>query len=146
MHSIRKDHAVTDTPDVSQLLATARAVAENPDASSSEIEAVVVETVSAFAARLQHHFARGPFFAKLRSRLIAEGHGELAQTVYQHYLVANVLKHGAGKSLRELRAMPDLPFTVQEDGASPMITGIGAGLLTGLADALGAAHDILEHR
>ena len=60
---------MTDRPDVAQLLANAEAIANNADAGVSEIEEVVVEAVSAFEARLQHHFARGPFFVKLRNRL-----------------------------------------------------------------------------
>ncbi len=101
-----------DAPDVAQILAAADAVAQNPQAGTDEIEATVVETVSAFEARLQHHFARGPFFVKLRNRLLADGRTDLAQTVYRFYLAANVLKHGGGKSLRELEKLPDQPFTL----------------------------------
>lgn len=135
---------MTDAPDVRTLLATAQAVADRPEASAEEIAATVVETVSAFEARLQHHFARGPFFVKLRGKLAAEGHGALAQQVYQYYLAANVLKHGGGKSLRALRATEGLPFGIAEEGTTPLIAVTAPGFLGGLVDALRAAHETLE--
>ena len=137
---------MTDTPDVAQLLANAQAVADNPEADVSEIEAMVVETVSAFEARLQHHFARGPFFKKLRGKLAAEGHTELAQTVYTYYLAANVLKHGGGKSLRELEKIEPAPFTLQDEEGKALIDVTADGFLGGLVAALQAAHPTLENK
>ena len=131
---------MTDTPDVTQLLANAQAVADNPDADVSEVEAMAVETVSAFEARLQHHFARGPFFVKLRSKLAAEGHFDLAQTVYLYYLAANVLKHGGGKSLRELEKIEPAPFTLQDEEGKALIDVTADGFLGGLVKALKLAN------
>ena len=134
---------MTDTPDVAQLLANARAVADNPDAEIAEIEAMVIETVSAFEARLQHHVARGPFFVKLRNKLAAEGHTALAQTVYHYYLAANVLKHGGGKSLRELEKIEPAPFTLQEKEGKALVDVTADGFLSGLIDALGKSSNAL---
>jgi hypothetical protein len=127
---------MTETPDVPQLLANAQALADDPTATTDQIEAMVVETVSAFEARLQHHFARGPFFVKLRSKLAAEGHAELAQTVYTFYLAANVLKHGGGKSLRELQKIEPAPFTLQDEEGKALIDVTADGFLGGLVEAL----------
>ena len=127
---------MTDTPDVAQLLANAQALADNPNAEVAEIEAMVVETVSAFEARLQHHFARGPFFVKLRNKLAAEGHTELAQTVYHYYLAANVLKHGGGKSLRELEKIEPAPFTLQDEEDKALIDVTADNFLDGLVSTL----------
>jgi hypothetical protein len=135
---------MTDTPDVTQLLANAQALADDPVATTDQIEAMVVETVSAFEARLQHHFARGPFFVKLRNKLAAEGHPELAQTVYHYYLAANVLKHGGGKSLRELEKIEPAPFTLQDEEGKALIDVTADGFLGGLVEALRAAHRVLE--
>jgi hypothetical protein len=140
MNAIPKDHAMTDTPDVAQLLANAQALADNPNAKVAEIEAMVVETVSAFEARLQHHFARGPFFVKLRNKLAAEGHTELAQTVYHYYLAANVLKHGGGKSLRELEKIEPAPFTLQDEEDKALIDVTADNFLGGLIGTLKQAH------
>lgn len=135
---------MTDTPDITQLLATAEAIAHDADADATEIEAVVVETVSAFEARLQHHFARGPFFVKLRNRLLAEGHADLAQHIHLYYLAANVLKHGGGKSLRELENMNEQPFTLQDAEGKALIDVTSDGFLMGLVVALRAAHGVLD--
>lgn len=126
--------------DVAQLLANAEAVANNADADASEIEAMVVETVSAFEARLQHNFARGPFFVKLRNKLTAEGHTVLARSVFHYYLAANVLKHGGGKSLRELEKLDDQPFTLQDEDGKALIDVTADGFLTGLVQTLKQAH------
>jgi hypothetical protein len=143
MNAIPKDHAMTDTPDVAQLLANAQALADNPNAEVAEVEAMVVETVSAFEARLQHNFARGPFFVKLRNKLAAEGHSELAQTVYTYYLAANVLKHGGGKSLRELEKIEPAPFTLQDEEGKTLIDVTADGFLGGLVKALNDAARLL---
>lgn len=135
---------MTDVPDVPTLLANAEAVAKNADAGVSEIEAMVVETVSAFEARLQHHFARGPFFVKLRNRLRDEGHLALAQDVHHYYLAANVLKHGGGKSLRELEGLADQPFTFQDGDGKALIDVTAGGFLSRLIETLKQAHEILS--
>ena len=135
---------MTDVQHVAQLLAAADAVAQNPDTGTSDIEAMVVDTVSAFEARLQHHFARGPFFVKLRNRLVAEGDPDLAQTVYHYYLAANVLKHGGGKSLRELEKLPEQPFTLQDEEGKALIDVTAGDFLGGLVVALRKAHATLE--
>jgi hypothetical protein len=135
---------MTDVTDVSQLLANAEAVANNPDADVSEIEEMVVETVSAFEARSQHHFARGPFFVKLRNRLRDEGHAALAQDVHHYYLAANVLKHGGGKSLRELEKLADQPFTLQDEDGKALIDVTVDGFLSGLVETLKQAHKVLS--
>tara|TARA_R110002020_G_scaffold206021_6_gene410955 strand:- start:7939 stop:8355 length:417 start_codon:yes stop_codon:yes gene_type:complete len=132
------------TPDVAQLLATAEGIANNPDAETSEIEETVIETVSAFEARMQHHFARGPFFVKLAQRLKAEGHAELARRVQQYYLATNVLKHGGGKSYRELVKNADHPFTLQDEDGKALIDVTANGFLTDLVETLRHAHAILE--
>lgn len=125
---------------VEELLAAAEAIANNADADVSEIEASVVETVSAFEARLQHHFARGPFFVKLRNKLTTEGHTDLAQSVFHYYLAANVLKHGGGKSLRELEKLADQPFTLQDEDGKALIDVTTDGFLSGLVQTLKQAH------
>lgn len=135
---------MTDTPDVAQLLANAQALADDPTATTEQIEAMVVETVSAFESRLQHHFARGPFFVKLRNKLSAEGHAELAQRVYEYYLAANVLKHGGGKSLRELEKIEPAPFTLQDTEGKARVDVTAGGFLGGLVIALDAAHTSLS--
>ena len=135
---------MTDTPDVAQLLATAEAIANDPTAETAEVEAATVETVSAFEARLQHHFARGPFFVKLRNRLKTEGHDDLAQTVYHYYLAANVLKHGGGKSYRELEKLADQPFTLQDEEGKALTDVTADGFLSGLVNTLRQAHAFLE--
>ncbi|MGC1496161.1 MAG: hypothetical protein WA790_10155 [Sulfitobacter sp.] len=130
--------------DVATLLTTAEAIVNKPDADADEIRAVVIETISAFEARMQHHFARGPFFVKLRNRLRDEGHAALAQGVYHYYLAANVLKHGGGKSYRELSSLHDQPFTLQDEDGKALIDVTTDGFLAGLVDALKQAHQVLE--
>jgi hypothetical protein len=142
-HLISKEHAMSTPTDVAQLLANAEAVANNADADASEIEAMVVETVSAFEARLQHNFARGPFFVKLRNKLTADGQTDLAQNVYQYYLAANVLKHGGGKSLRELEKIEPQPFTLQDEDGKALIDVTADGFLAKLVQTLKQAHQTL---
>jgi len=141
---IPKDHHMSTSTDVPQLLATAEALANDAKADASQIEAMTVETVSAFEARLQHHFARGPFFVKLRNKLKEDGHMDLAQTVYHYYLAANVLKHGGGKSYRELENSPDQPFTLQDEDDKARIDVTTDNFLSTLVAALQDAHQKLE--
>lgn len=135
---------MTDTPDVTQLLASAQAIADNTEASADDIGAITVETVSAFEARCQHHFARGPFFVKLRNRLRDAGHTDLANSINDYYLAANVLKHGGGKSLRELEKAPHQPFTIQHEDGKALIDVTKGNFLGDLVSTLSAAHKILE--
>ena len=134
---------MTDVPDVKQLLANADAMAQRTDAEASEIEAAVIETVSAFEARLQHHFARGPFYVKLGHHLTEEGHTDLAESVHNYYLATNVLKHGGGKSLQKLEKLPNQPFTLQNVNGKALIDVTTAGFLDGLVKTLTQAHQIL---
>ena len=134
---------MTDVPNVKQLLANADAMAQRTDAEASEIEAAVIETVSAFEARLQHHFARGPFYVKLGHHLTAEGHTDLAESVHNYYLATNVLKHGGGKSLQKLENLPNQPFTLQNVNGKALIDVTTAGFLDGLVKTLTQAHQIL---
>jgi len=129
--------------DVETLLATAEAIAADAGAPVVLIEETVVETVSAFEARLQHHFARGPFFVKLAARLKAEGHPALAARIRRYYLAANVLKHGGGKSFRELSAMADQPFVLQDEEGKALIDVTADGFLAGLVEVLREAYGIL---
>jgi len=137
---------MTDTPDVDQLLANAQALADDADATTDQIEAMVVETVSAFEARMQHNFARGPFFVKLRNKLAADGNAELAQTVYHYYLAANVLKHGGGKSLRELEKIEPAPFVLQDEEGKALVDVTADGFLGGLVEALRASSQTFSIR
>ena len=137
---------MTETPDVAQLLANAQALVDTPDATTDQIEAMVVETVSAFEARLQHHFARGPFFVKLRSKLAAEGHAELAQQVHQYYLASNVLKHGGGKSLRELQKIEPAPFVLQDEEGKALIDVTADEFLGRLVEALRKSSKALHEK
>lgn len=134
---------MTNTQTIADLLATAQAVADAAQTDAHQIETITVETISAFEARLQHHFARGPFFVKLRNRLVEEGHAGLAQQVYQYYLAANVLKHGGGKSLRELQKLDDQPFTLQDEAGKALVDVTADGFLSGLVATLRQAHDVL---
>ena len=134
---------MTDVPDVKQLLANADAIAQRADAEASQIEAAVIETVSAFEARLQYNFARGPFYVKLGHYLTAEGHTDLAQSVHNYYLATNVLKHGRGKSLQELEKRPNQPFTLRNEDGKALIDVTTPGFLSGLVKTLTQAHQIL---
>ncbi|MEH6832922.1 MAG: hypothetical protein V7661_19000, partial [Sulfitobacter sp.] len=71
------------------------------------------------------------------------GHSELAQTVYTYYLAANVLKHGGGKSLRELAKIEPAPFTLQDEEGKALIDVTADGFLGGLVEALNDAARLL---
>ena len=114
------------------------------------MEATTIDILSLFTARMQHHFARGPFSKELRKRLIAADQTELADTAYQYFLAANVLKHGTGASYHELRKMKPLPFGVkQPDGsgtvqADGLVDVHGDGFLDGLIATLTAVKQQLD--
>lgn len=61
-----------------------------------------------------------------------------------YYLAVNVLKHGGGKSLRELERMDDQPFTLQDAEGKALIDVTSDGFLMALVVALRAAHDVLD--
>ena len=69
---------------------------------TKKLESVAVDTLSIFEAKMQYHFRRGPFPRKLKSLLLESQKTNLADRVHQYYLAINVLKHGKGKSYREL--------------------------------------------
>jgi len=78
---------------------------EGAQAATKSLEEMMVDLFSTFEARLQHHFKRGPFSRKLKTRLIDAGQTDLADKLYQFYLAINVLKHGKGASHRKLLAL-----------------------------------------
>lgn len=81
-----------------------------------ELELATVGIFSLFEARMQHDIPKGPFFRRLRERLIVIGQADLADRVHQYYLAVNVLKHGRGSSYEELRTIPNLLFSVKQPG------------------------------
>ena len=114
------------------------------------VEAATIDILSLFAARMQHHFARGPFSKELRKRLIAADQAELGERAYQYYLAANVLKHGSGSSYHELRKIKGLPFGVKQPDGSGTVKAEGLidvnsdGFLDELIATLGQAKLCLE--
>jgi hypothetical protein len=86
--------------------------AEDLCAATVALELTAIDLFSAFEARMQHHFKRGPFSRKLQAKLLAANQGALANRVHQHYLAINVLKHGTGASYRELVNNPVSLFTM----------------------------------
>lgn len=134
---------MTAPADMAPLLEAATTIAQQTGAPVAQTEIAVIGLVSLFEARMQHHFARGPFYQKLSERLTAEGHAELGQSLYQYYLAANVIKRGAGKSHRELLDMSDLPFAVARDGAL-LVDVTADGFFEGLVATLTQASQILD--
>ncbi|SFR60086.1 hypothetical protein [Litoreibacter janthinus] len=119
------------------------------------LEAVAVDLFSAFEARMQHNFKRGPFSRKLKSLLLEEGYPDLADRLHQYYLAINVLKHGKGASYRELleaRRSFVVVKPADEAIADDMIPAAGlidvtvAGFFEGLASTILEAYDFLESR
>ena len=114
------------------------------------LETATMDILSVFTARMQHHFARGPFAKEVRKRLVAADHADLGETVYQYYLAGHVLKHGSGASYHELRKIKGLPFGVtQPDGsgtvkAEGLIDVQSEGFLDGLIATLTAVKEQLE--
>lgn len=112
------------------------------------IEQTAIDVVSVFEARMQHHFKRGPFFKELHKRLNANDAPELATRVIQYYHAVNVLKHGHGKSHRELLAMKRLPFKVRQhdrnDSNIGLVDVLSPGFSDGLIETLQHAQGFLE--
>ena len=114
-----------------------------------DVKSAATEILTLFTARMQHHFARGPFSKELRKRLIAAEEMDLAETAYQYFLAANVLKHGTGSSYHELRKIKGLPFGMKQPDGSGQVTGdlvdvTSDGFLENLVATLDAAKRILE--
>jgi hypothetical protein len=76
--------------------------------------------------------------------LKVEGHRTLASRVHQYYLAANVLKHGGGKSFRELSGMEGQPFTLQDEEGKALIDVTADGFLPGLVRTLREAYGVLQ--
>lgn len=122
-------------------------------AATVALELAAVDVFSAFEARMQHHFKRGPFSRKLKALLLESGQADLADRVHQHYLAINVLKHGTGASYRELRDMTGGLFVVKPasdviaDEAQPqpgLVDVTVAGFFAGLTKVILEAYEFLE--
>jgi len=109
-----------------------------------------IEILSLFTARMQHHFARGPFSKELRKRLIAAEQTDLADTAYHYFLAANVLKHGSGSSYHALRKIKGLPFAVKQPDGSGQVQADGLidvhadGFLDELVATLAQTKQVLD--
>lgn len=138
---------MTAQPTVTDLLDAAHKLAQTA-AKPAKIEAASVELAAAFEARMQHHFKRGPFYKKLHKLLADEGHPELAQKVHQYAVAVSVIKHGPGASYRDLKTMPDLPFTIRIPAAEPhtLVDVTTGGFFQNLINTLEQAHQFLEAR
>ena len=114
------------------------------------VEAATLEILSLFTARMQHHFARGPFSKELRKRLIAAEQTDLADTAYHYFLAANVLKHGSGSSYHALRKIKGLPFAVKQPDGSGQVQADGLidvhadGFLDELVATLAQTKQVLD--
>lgn len=126
------------------LFDAAQATFNQPDLSAEHVEIAAVGVVSLFEARLQHLFARGPFYQKLSEKLTAQGHPALGQALYHYYLAINVIKRGSGKSHRELLDAQDVPFVVNPVGMDPLIDARQPDFGSGLVLTLRKAFDALE--
>ena len=122
---------------------------------TKKLESVAVDTLSIFEARMQYHFRRGPFPRKLKSLLLESQKTNLADRVHQYYLAINVLKHGKGKSYRELLNSPNCLFTLKSsEGNSTDNTYPGTSLIDvtvpdffdGLVTTILEAYHFLENR
>ncbi|MGB7318756.1 MAG: hypothetical protein WBC85_12390 [Planktotalea sp.] len=129
--------------------------AEELHAAVSELELTAVDIFSAFEARMQHHFKRGPFSRKLKAKLLDAGEGDLADRLHQHYLAINVLKHGTGASYRELLAHKQPLFILKPTSAPEELdaqntTGLidvtAAGFFEGLSATILDAYNFLENK
>lgn len=133
------------TQDFPERVAAAQAtVAEAVD--HAAIELAAIDLFGLFEARMQHHFRRGPFSRKLKALLLENGHADLADRVYQYYLVVNVLKHGKGASYRELVAISDPVFVMQtdEDAQTGLVDVSVPGFFDGLTATILEAYHFLE--
>lgn len=130
-----------------------KGVGQDLDIAIAELEAVAVYIFSVFEARMQHHFKRGPFSRKLKTKLLEAGKPELADRLHQYYLAVNVLKHGKGASYRELLANPSSmvamnvadDFNTREDRAtSGLVDVTHLGFFDGLCATILEATEFLE--
>lgn len=152
---------MSDLQSLPELVAIAQANAKTSEDSSTGSEAATVLELAAvdiftlFEARMQHHFKRGPFSRKLQSSLMAAGHVDLADRVYQHYLAINVLKHGKGASYRELLGIQNCLFVVKpneksnaddETAAAHLINVTVPGFFDRLTETILEAYDFLENK
>ena len=155
MHSIdfSQEAIMAATDGSPNLIAEISAIAQQAQSdqtTSSTLEAATVDILSLFTVRMQHHFARGPFFKELRKRLVVGGEADLADRAYQYYLAGNVLKHGSGSSYHELRAMSGLRFTIKQPDGSGVVKPEGlidvnaASFFDGLVGTLEQAQVFLE--
>lgn len=117
-------------------------------AAADDIERAVIEVTSVFEARMQHHFRRGPFFKEVQKRLTAADQHDLAKRVIQYSHAVNVLKHGHGKSHRELLNMKGLPFRVRprdrEDTDIGLVDVLSPGFSEGFIDTLTQTQAFLD--
>lgn len=117
---------------------------------TAALEAAAVDVFSAFEARMQHHFKRGPFSRKLKSLLLDARKADLAKRLHQYYLAVNVLKHGKGASHRELLEMPSALFEVKHfDDAHADVSLVDIskpGFFDGLTGTILEAYEFLEKR
>ena len=120
---------------------------------SKALELVAVDIFSTFEARMQHHFKRGPFSRKLKTRLLESKQPDLADRLHKYYLAVNVLKHGKGASYRELLKSPTSLFAVTAPPADPtdeakanqsLIDVTAPGFFEGLTDTIIEAYHFLE--
>ena len=120
---------------------------------SKALELVAVDIFSTFEARMQHHFKRGPFSRKLKTRLLESKQPDLADRLQKYYLAVNVLKHGKGASYRELLKSPTSLFAVTAPPADPtdeakanqsLIDVTAPGFFEGLTDTIIEAYHFLE--
>lgn len=138
---------MTEAPNIDVMSDIATIVKQTDD--SGDVKTATTEILSLFTARMQHHFARGPFSKELRKRLVAADQPDLAETAYQYFLAANVLKHGTGSSYHELRKIKGLPFGVTQPDGSGQVTGDlidvnGDRFLENLVATLDAVKQVLE--
>ncbi|WP_394154120.1 hypothetical protein [Loktanella salsilacus] len=100
------------------------------------LEREAIDIYTAFEARMQHHFRRGPFSRKLKALLIEAGEDDLADRINLYYLAVNVLKHGKGDSYRALLKDPSPLIVLRSapDMAAPMENAADADRPAGLVD------------
>jgi len=138
--------------------------AEALRAATVALELEAIDIYTAFEARMQHHFKRGPFSRKLQALLIESGKADLADRIYQYYLAVNVLKHGKGDSYRALvkdpsplvvlRPAPDAALSEVEaeaeaegaDRPAGLVDVTDPGFFAGLTDAILQAAAFLKKR
>jgi hypothetical protein len=117
------------------------------------LEDLAIDTFSAFEARMQHHYKRGPFSRKLKAALLEAKQPDLADKLHQYYLAINVLKHGKGASHRELLGSPSTLIVMNAVGDDPaedapkavgLVDVTAPGFFEGLIDMIRNAHTFLN--